>query len=216
MRPIRLTVAALALALFLPVFAPQTASPVQAGTGSCTGWTSQVHPPKTIRVLRRTGQVVEVRFRVYVARVMVSGEWPSWLPYGTLQAGAFAAKQYGWYYAMKGNHRDGYVKDGKCYDVKDSTDDQLYAHFGDPTDKQKRARDAMWPLSLRREGRDGVKRFILTGYRSYGGSSLCGQDAHGWKLYATSAHDCGERGWGGRKILRRYYGGWRVSFVDPT
>jgi len=212
MRPIRLTAAALAVALLLPVFVPATASPVEASTRSCTGWTSRVEPPKTIRVLRRTGQVVEVRFRAYVAKVMVSGEWPDWLPYGTLEAGAFAAKQYGWYYALAGNHRSTYFKNGKCYDVKDSTIDQMYAHFGKPTARQKAARDAMWDLSLRREGNDGTKRFILTGYRSYGGSTNCGNDAHGWKLYATSAHDCGDRGWSGRKILKQYYGEWRVTF----
>ncbi|CAN5731850.1 hypothetical protein BH24CHL8_BH24CHL8_10660 [soil metagenome] len=216
MRAIRLTAAALALAVLLPVFVPGTASPVAASGRSCTGWTSRTVPPETIRVLRRTGQVVEVGFRRYVARVMVSGEWPDWLPYGTLVAGAFASKQYGWYYALAGNHRDGYVKDGECYDVKDSTIDQLYAHFGDPTERQKRARKAMWDLSLRREGRDGRKHFILTGYRSYGGSDLCGRDAHGWKLYATSAHDCGDLGWSGEKILKRYYGGWRVSFREQA
>ncbi len=212
MRAIRLTAAAIALAVLLPVFVPASATPVAASTRSCTGWTSRSEPPKTIRVLRRTGQVVEVRFKSYVARVMVSGEWPDWLPYGTLEAGAFAAKQYGWYYALEGNHRYGYVKDGKCYDVKDSTIDQLYAHFGNPTERQKRARDAMWDLSLRREGRDGRQRFILTGYRSYGWSNTCGRDAHGWKLYATSSQDCGDRGWSGKRILKQYYGKWRVSF----
>lgn len=212
MRAIRLTAAAIALALLLPVLVPASATPVAASTRSCTGWTSRSQPPKTIRVLRRTGQVVEVRFKAYVARVMVSGEWPDRLPYGTLQAGAFAAKQYGWYYALEGNHRYGYVKNGKCYDVKDSTIDQMYAHFGKPTERQKRARDAMWDLSLRRESNDGRQRFILTGYRSDGGSSVCGRDAHGWKLYATSSQDCGDRGWGGKRILKRYYGNWRVSF----
>ncbi len=212
MRAIRLTATVLAIALLLPIFASATATPVAASSRSCTGWTSRLKPPETIRVLRRTGQVVEVRFRAYVARVMVSGEWPDWLPYGTLEAGAFAAKQYGWYYALEGNHRYGYVKDGKCYDVKDSTIDQMYAHFGKPTRRQKDARDAMWDLSLRRESGDGHKRFILTGYRSYGSSSVCAADAHGWKLYASSSQDCGDRGWSGRKILRRYYGEWRVSF----
>ncbi|MBA3851686.1 MAG: SpoIID/LytB domain-containing protein [Chloroflexi bacterium] len=211
MRAIRLAAAALALAL-LPVFVPGTASPVAADSRSCTGWTSRIVPPETIRVLRRTGQVVEVPFRDYVARVMVSGEWPDWLPYATLKAGAFASKQYAWYYALAGNHRSTYVKDGKCYDVKDSTIDQMYAHFGKPTERQKRARDAMWDLSLRRESGDGRIRFILTGYRSFGGSYECGKDADSWKLYATSAQDCGDRGWTGRQILTRYYGGWRVSF----
>jgi peptidoglycan hydrolase-like amidase len=208
MRAVRLAAGAITLALLPFVMSP--AQPVAAG--SCTGWTSRTEPPPTIRVLRRTGQVVEVPFKRYVARVMVSGEWPSRLPFGTLVAGAFAAKQYGWYYALRGHHRSGYVKDGKCYDVKDSTADQLYAHFGNPTDKQRRARDRMWDLSLRRESNDGRARFILTGYRYSGGSSYCGGDANGWKLYETSAVDCGERGWSGKRILRRYFGGWRVSF----
>lgn len=206
--PVRLVAAVFAVSILLLGSPPSTA----VAGGSCTGWTSRTKPPETIRVLRRTGQVVEVPFRRYVAHVMVAGEWPSYLPFGTLVAGAFAVKQYGWYYALEGHHRDGYRKDGKCYDVKDGTGDQLYAHFGDPTDKQRRARDRLWGLSLRREDGVGDKRFILTGYRYDGGADTCGRDATGWKLYEVSADHCGELGWSGKRILRTYYGGWRVSF----
>ena len=80
------------------------------GQGSCgTNWPSHKVPPETIEVLRtKTGKVQRVDFRSYVATVMASGEFPTWLPPAVLQVGATAVKQYAWYYAMDGHHRSGY------------------------------------------------------------------------------------------------------------
>jgi hypothetical protein len=175
-------------------------APASVDASSCTGWTSKVSPPRSIRVLRtRSGRVETVGFRRYVAKVMASGEWPSRLHRATLEAGAVATKQYAWYYTLKGNHRAGYHRNGKCYDVRDDTFDQLYKPgSADPTSKQQRAIDRTWGLTLRKNG-----RFFLTGYRA-GSASSCGADANGWKLYAKSMGACARQGMGYQQILKRY------------
>ena len=182
-------------------------APVEAGS-SCTGWSSQVVPPRTIRVLRTTiGRVQRVPFRRYVAEVMASGEWPSRLHMVTLEAGAVATKQYAWYYAMNGHHRPYYRHDGHCYDVRDDTADQLYRpERARPSGRQTRAIDATWGLTLRKYG-----RFFLTGYRA-GVASTCAADANGWKLYALSVEACARQGWSRQRVQRTYLGP-SLSFV---
>ena len=194
---LRLTLGTLLALSLLAV--PQLASPAPVAAGSCTGWTSTVHPPIKIRVLRtRTGRVETVDFRKYVARVMASGEWPSRLKMATLKAGALATKQYAWYYTLKGNHRAHYIRNGKCYDVRDDTTDQLYKHYASPTARQWQALNQTWNLSLRKNG-----RFFLTGYRA-GSTRNCGADANGWKLYAKSVQACANQGWSYERIVKRY------------
>jgi hypothetical protein len=131
---------------------------------------------------------------------MASGEWPSSFPQPRLRLGP--AKQYAWYYALKGHHRSWYrTRSGVCYDVRDDTVDQLYRPGGGaPTARQWRAVDATWGLSLRKNG-----RFFLTGYRA-GSASRCAADANGWRLYARSMRDCaGRLGWSRQRIQRAYY-----------
>ncbi len=204
---LRVGLAALAVATLLTI--PQLAAPAPAAAGtSCTGWTSQTVPPRTIRVLRtRTGHVERVNFRRYVAEVMASGEWPGRLHQATLEVGAVATKQYAWYYALRGHHRPGYTSGGRCYDVRDDTMDQLYRpERAYPDLDQQRAIDATWALTLRKSG-----RFFLTGYRA-GVSSQCAADANGWKLYARSVEACARQGWT-RQRLQRTYLGPDLSFV---
>ena len=112
----------LSFALPAAALAPKS---VDARAGlSCGGWTSTTQPPKTIRVLRhRSGRVVTVNFQRYVVTVM-GKEWPSYLPYQVLEAGAVAVKQYGWYHALNGHQK--VSRRGDCYDVIDTTRDQLY------------------------------------------------------------------------------------------
>ena len=176
-------------------------SPAEAACG--TSWTSKKETPESILVLRTaTGKVEEVGFKRYVAVVMASGEWPSSLPAALLEAGAQATKQYGWYYALEGNQRDGYkTASGKCYDVRDDSNDQLYQpETAEPTDKQKAARDALWGLSLRKND-----EFFLTGYRP-GSATKCAEDHNEWKLFARSAEDCAERlDYDSIEILHAYY-----------
>lgn len=187
------------LALLVPAAA---SSPAPAFAGSCTGWTSTVVPPDYIRVLRRDGVVEKVPFKRYVRKVMASGEWPYYLPKALLRAGAQASKQFAWYHSLKGNHRSSFVTaSGKCYDVVSTTRDQLYKAGANVHWRQRAATNAIWDLSLYRNG-----NFILTPYRR-GYDYPCAADVDGKRLYARSAKKCAKIGWSGKRILRTYYGG---------
>ena len=205
---IRVGLSAVIVASFISAPDVTAPPPVEAACGTNHG--SYVHPPRSIKVLRtRTGRVQTVDFRRYVAVVMASGEWPTWMPRAALEAGAVATKQYAWYYTMRGNHRSDYrTKRGVCYDVRDDVVDQLYRpEWADPTRKQFAAIDETWGLTLRKRG-----RFFLTGYRA-GSATRCAADADGWKLYATSMIACArKRGWSRQQIQNAYYGP-RVEYV---
>ena len=204
----RIVIGTAALALLLLLHDTTLSTPVAAACG--TNWSSKKEPPDVIRVLRTaTDEVQKVDFEEYVVDVMASGEWPTSLPEALLEAGAQATKQYGWYYTLEGNHRSGYKNaDGKCYDVRDDSTDQIYQpETAEPTDKQRAARDALWGLSLRKDG-----DFFLTGYRG-GSAAKCAEDADSWRLYALSGQDCAERlDYDSERILRAYYQP-RLDFV---
>lgn len=205
-RPLCMLVVGFLIALLLPMALP--AAPATAAASCGTNWTSYRTPPKTIRVLLADkGRVVVAQFRSYVAMVMASGEFPTWLPPAVLQTGATAVKQYGWYYAMKGHHRSNYrTASGVCYDVRNDTNDQLFHSVAHPTQKQLTAVDATWGLTLRKGS-----RFFLTGYRA-GVASKCAADADGWRIYAKSMVDCASKGWTRQQIQQRYYAP-RISFI---
>jgi stage II sporulation SpoD-like protein len=179
----------------LPIALPATAL-ASAGPGHCTAWSSTTEPPPSIRVYRVTeGRVDTVDFKDYVMRV-VSREWN--VKQGALrQAGAVAVKQYAWYHVL---HYRGGTYNGGCYDVKDTTSDQLYADkaiAGLPRGVKK-AVNATWTWSLHRGS-----VFPMTGYRT-GSDVACGADA-GYHLYVRSARKCAELGWTAEKILAVYY-----------
>jgi hypothetical protein len=107
----------------------------RAVKGTCTGHTSNRVPPEEIRVLvfgahdekvwgvPGTEQGVQtVPFREYVEDVLPS-EWPAAWPAESLQAGAFAVKNYAWYWTQK--WRGGQFQ-GECFDVDDSIAYQRY------------------------------------------------------------------------------------------
>jgi len=194
-----LGVGAIALALVSTSIAVEPPQIAQAG--SCTGWTSRVYPPKTIRVYNnRTGRIKQVGFKTYVLKVMASGEWPSYLPLESLKVGAVAVKQYAWYYMLKGHHRSWYkTRSGKCYDVQANTTDALFHPYVQWTPKQLKAVEATWGLSLRKRG-----RFFLTGWRAWG--SDCGKPVDGWRLYEGGVTKCAKKGWSYLKIQDLYYG----------
>jgi hypothetical protein len=196
---LRVGIGAVAVVAILSV--PQAATPEPVAGASCTGWSSRVNPPETIRVFRVNKRKVQtVNFRRYVAEVMASGEWPTRLRPATLEAGAVATKQYAWYYTLAGNRRPGFTHNGKCYDVKDDVTDQLFRPGrASPTAKQQRSIDRTWGLTLRKRG-----RFFLTGYRA-GSTGKCAADANGWKLYAKSVEACAKKGWSRQRIQNRYY-----------
>ena len=194
-----MTTAALALATALSIGLGSVDAPFAAASASptCSSHASFTRPPSSIRVLRvHSGRIQTVNFRKYVVTVM-GKEWPSYLPQQVIEAGAVAVKQYAWYHAVFSSRSHG----GRCYDVKDSTGDQLYKpgrsriradHY--------RALDKTWNVTLRKDG-----RFFMTGYRR-GEKVRCGKDRTGYKLYARSAIQCARKGYGYQQILRTYYG----------
>ena len=197
-------VGALTLAL-LATFVPDIDG-VHAATAHCTGWSSTTRPPSTIRVYRSgLHRTVAVDFRQYV-RVVVANEWGPTHPRASLRAGAIAIKQYGWYFAM--HWRGGRDWAGRCFDVVDTTHDQVYAPSKTIYPTQDDAVRATWNLTLRK----GTS-FFMTGYRA--GDGICGDQQDGWHLMQRNASACVmERGESMEQILRRYYGS-SVSVVDP-
>ena len=211
----RLAVAVIVFALTASATVLPSSAPVATAATSCTGWKNHYVPPKTIRVYRTygpaAGQVQTVAFRSYVENT-VSWEWPSAFPTASLRAGAIAAKQYGWYYAM--TYRGGTSPGGACYDVKDNSADQVYRpETRNASASQKAAVAATWAISIRRS-RNGVPgQFILTGY--YPGSiSGCGAQTNGFRLYQKGVYDCGRKGLTLEEIMRIYYGS-TLEISDP-
>ena len=185
------------LALLVPAQAVAPQSVAASASPACNGWGSTSRPPDRIRVLRvRTGRIESVPFRKYVVTVM-GKEWPSYLPQAVVEAGAVAVKQYAWFHAMNPRR----TNNGRCFDVRDSTGDQLYK----PSKAlvrpdHHRAADTTWGVRLTKNG-----RFFMTGYRT-GSKGACGSDANGRRLYARTAIRCANNGKGYRDILRIYYG----------
>ncbi len=193
-----LLAASLGLGLLLPagLFAA-TGVAAQIPSGGCSRWTSTTQPPDYIRVYRnQSGRIDRVPFRKYVVTVL-GHEWPGYLPHAVIAAGAVASKQYGWYHAMHPRR----MRDGRCFDVRDGIQDQLYRpgtarvrpdHFD--------AVALTWDITLLKSD-----RFFMTGYRA-GQKGRCGSDANGWKLYARTAVRCASAGKDYLQILRIYYG----------
>ena len=180
---IRLIGGIAALAIALGALAFPSAEPAQA-LSKCTGWSSSLVPPTSIRVYRTaTKRTQTVPFRTYVETVMAAG-WGSTAPTAALRAGAVAVKQFAWYYAMY--WRGGKDAGGHCYDVTDTSTDQIYDPARKPATSHRAAVAATWAVSLRKG-----ERFFLTGYRP--GTGSCTAHIDGWKLYQRDAVDCVHR-----------------------
>jgi len=231
-------VAGLILTSFSPVLAgqlsisPQVANPdVVCSPGELpTRWNDELRPPDTIRVLRskgpHAGHVETVPFWDYVA-VVLRAEYstgqnkpPTWM-----QVGAITVKQYGWYKAMfwGGGRKSftdpvtGLVTSTECYDVKDTTADQIYKpeQWSDdhtvyykgniPTPANYKAMRETWHVTMRKWVTKKHKtRLFLTGYRS-GKKKPCGTDSTGFKIFQKSLRDCGVKGLDLEETLRRYF-----------
>lgn len=202
LRARRLPRAAVALALLLlATLAPSVVAPPDVNAASCTGWRSSSVPPTTIRVLRThgpsAGRVQTVNFRTYVNTVMPA-EWGPTHPREALRAGAVAIKQYAWYHAMYWRGRSA---TGGCYDVVDSTNDQVYSpETKRPSPVHISAVDATWGWSMLRNG-----RFFPSGYRA-GAKVACGADSSGTVMYQNGASRCARDGKTATEILMIYYG----------
>jgi hypothetical protein len=211
-RPPRLPRAATRLAVAVVFVATLVAMPAASPSGSlgpstvqaaatCTGWTSETLPPTTIRVLRTegdaAGSVQVVPFRDYV-NVVMAAEWGPSNPTEALKAGAVAVKEYAWYRAMiwRGKSAD----DGSCYDVVDSTLDQVYApERRAPSPPLTAAVDSTWETSVQRAG-----HLFATHYQG-GADVACAADADGRWLFQTSAMRCARDGMTAEAILGAYY-----------
>ena len=200
----RLVGAVAAIAIALGALAIPSAGPVQAGS-TCTGWSSSLRPPTSIRVYRTAlGRTVTVPFRTYVEKVMAA-EWGASHPADALRVGAVAVKQYAWYFTI--HWRGGRDAAGRCYDVVDTTRDQLYDPNRTVAASHRAAVAATWNVSLRKG-----TRFFMTGYRS--GTGSCTASIDGWKLYQRDASDCVRRyGDTAERLARRFFSG--VSWITP-
>jgi hypothetical protein len=200
----RLVGAVAAVAIALGALAIPSAGPVQAGS-TCTGWSSSLRPPTSIRVYRTAlGRTVTVPFRTYVEKVMAA-EWGTSHPADALRVGAVAVKQYAWYFTI--HWRGGRDAAGRCYDVVDTTRDQLYNPGRTVPASHRAAVAATWNVSLRKGS-----RFFLTGYRA--GTGSCTANIDGWKLYQRDASDCVRRHRDtAEKLARRFFSG--VSWITP-
>lgn len=211
----RLAVGTLCLVLIATATVLPQLAPTASAATSCTGWKDSYAPPSTVRVLRSygaaSGTVQTVAFRTYVDNVM-AWEWPSTYPTASLRAGAIAVKQYAWYYTM--HYRGGVTAAGACYDVKDSTADQIYRpETRAASTIQKAASTATWTMTIRRTQSSVLGQFILTGYRS-GTIATCGAEHNGFLLYQKGVADCGKQGKTLEEIERIYYGA-TLQPVDP-
>ncbi len=136
-----------------------TAQPVAAATGQCTNWNSRTEPPQTIAVYRvDEGFVERVDFKHYVYRV-TSSEW-NVEERALRRAGAVAVKQYAWFHVLRWR---GGTYNGDCFDVRDTTADQIYKAKAIEIIPQrvKNAVNVTWDWRLWRDG-----KFIMTGYRT--------------------------------------------------
>jgi hypothetical protein len=213
-----------------------TAVTIAAEPKQCTGWTDEYHPPTEIRVLRKTGpnagHVEIVPFWDYVGTVLAT-EYSTSGPRGPIwfRMGAVSVKQYGWYYTMhyRGGKVTNYNEDGsvasvECWDVRDTTRDQLYkperlvngvwAPRNVPSAAHLTAMADTWHISLRKwVSKKQSSRFFLTGYRS-GKKRPCGADAKGFRIMQKSLGDCIVKGLVYEETTRVYYEP-NVLIVDP-
>ncbi len=198
----------LAVAVHVGSSLPTVIGPVAAA--SCSGWTSETTPPPTIRVFRHlTGAVETVDFKVYAKNVL-SREWLSWWTTESLRSGAVAVKMYAWYHVL---HWRGLTNTaGECFDVYDSTTDQVY----DPTRltyaSSAKAVDDTWATRALRNG-----LIYPTYYNSGVTDEACGANKGGVKMYQWGTQACGLAGMGAAQILLTYYyPGWTVTGAPPA
>ena len=183
--------------------------PNRAAAASCTAWTSESQPPPAIRVYRvATGAVETVEFRTYLKNVL-SREWISSWTTESLRAGALAVRAYAWYQVL---HYRGFVTSGgACFDVFDSTRDQVYDPARPIYPGMAAAVDATWATLVTRDGH------IFPAYYNAGAAGeACGANANGWKLYQWGSQACGLTGRSAAQILTAYYAGATVAAAPPV
>ncbi len=195
-----------------------------------TLWTDDLRPPQYIHVLRsqgpNAGRVEKVPFWTYVGTVLrAEYSTGSDKPAPWMTIGALTVKQYGWYYARywRGAKKNFYDSNGalirtECFDVKDTTADQLYkperwdATLGAWVPKNVpwasaanlKAMRETWHISMRKWHKTNQTRMYLSGYRS-GIRKPCGADSTGFKIFQKSLRDCGVKGLTFEEVVREYF-----------
>ena len=135
-------------------------------------------------------------FKTYV-KVVMAAEFSQGSPAETLRVGAVVVKEFAWYYVI---HPRGGTSRGSCYDVVDTSIDQVYQpESRTPAATQIQAVDNTWAEYLTKSG-----AVILTGYRS-GTNVPCGADKDGFHLWQGSAYQCGKDGKSSEYILHLYF-----------
>lgn len=172
---------------------------------SCSGYYSDVAPPSTIRILRTSDSTMVTRdCRTYVKEVLPN-EWiPSWNE-SSLQAGAMAVRNFGWWWVNNGPN--GYVN-GQCYDVRDDTGSQVWLQ-NSSTSTTNAAVDAIWSASRATRNDGSGSKIFPTYYKAGNPNEVCGQ----WNGVAAPGNDMSQNGSqtcavGGQKwpgIFRTYY-----------
>lgn len=206
----RRTATALLLAVLIASFSafPGLTAPVAAA--SCSNWTSETQPPANIRVFRAaSGAIDTVNFKVYVKNVL-SREWIGSWTTESLRSGALTIKNYAWYQVL---HWRGYVADGsgQCFDVFDTTRDQVYDPSRATWPSAAAAVDSTWSTLSLKNG-----RIFPTYYNAGSAYEACGANANGWKMYQWGTQACGLNGKSAAQIMATYYAGITVTDAPPA
>ena len=203
----RRTLAAWALAA-LCMLAATRSTPV-AAAAPCGSYSSQTIPPPTVRVYRAASGMVEtVDFRAYLKNVL-SREWISSWTTESLRAGALAVKDYAWYQVL---HWRGYVSaTGDCFDLFDTTRDQVYDPSRPIYAPMASAVDATWTTLALRSG-----SIVPTYYNAGGWNEPCGANANGWQMFQWGTQACGLDGLSAAQIMSVYYSGIQVTHAPPA
>jgi hypothetical protein len=188
--------------------APTLGSARAFAAGECGTYRSETEPPAAIRVFRSASGAVEtVDFRAYVKNVL-SREWISTWTTESLRAGALAVKHYAWFQVL---HWRGYVNaTGQCFDVFDSTRDQLYDPSRPTYASMAAAVDATWGTVAHRSG-----LVFATYYNAGAAADPCGANANGWQMLQWGTQACGLVGRSASEIMGIYYAGVTISAPPP-
>ncbi len=182
----------IALGTALPGAAPPSAA------ASCSGWTSELTPPPTIRVFRHaSGAVDVVDFPAYTKNVL-SREWIGSWTAESMRSGALAVKVYAWYQVL--HWRGGVNEAGECFDLRDDTYDQVYDPSKATWSSAAAAVDATWSWRVTKNG-----AIFPTYYNAGSVNEACGANANGWKLWQWGTQACGLAGKTAAEIIATYY-----------
>ena len=183
-------------------------SPPATAAAACGGYGSQTTPPPTVRVYRAAAGTVEtVDFRAYLKNVL-SREWISSWTTESLRAGALAVKDYAWYQVL---HWRGYVSaSGECFDLFDTTRDQVYDPSRPVYAPMAAAVDATWTTLALRNG-----SIVPTYYNAGSPNEPCGANANGWQMFQWGSQRCGLDGMSAAQIMSVYYSGIQVFAAPP-